>query len=197
MKRFLVMMVTVMMVTLSANAQHREGDNTIQPRVGVTLSTMTNMDDSKMKVNVAFGVEFEHFFTDQFSAAAGVLYAIQGAKFDDDITMNLNYGLLPITANYYVLPGLALKAGVQLGFRVKAGVNHDGNKIDFDDYLEREFGSDVKMNTFDLAIPLGLSYEYSRVTLDARYNLGVTKLFSGMDEAVRNQVIVITLGYKF
>ena len=52
------------------------------------------------------------------------------------------------------------------------------------------------MNKFDLSIPVGLSYEYNGFTLDARYNFGVTKLFSGVDDTVLNQVITITLGYK-
>ena len=53
------------------------------------------------------------------------------------------------------------------------------------------------MSTFDLAFPLGLSYEYSGVTLDSRYNWSVVKLITGIDESVRNQVFAITLGYKF
>ena len=54
----------------------------------------------------------------------------------------------------------------------------------------------MKINKFDLSIPIGLSYEISNVTLDARYNFGVTKVFSGLDTAVRNQLFVVTLGYK-
>ena len=201
MKRIFVMAVAAMMVTLSARAQHDEGDFTIQPRVGITMSNMTNWDDAKMKTNVAFGIEFERFFNDKFSVAAGLLYTNQGAKWDDEdgkSTLHLHYGLIPITANYYVLPGLAVKAGIQPGFKVKAGANIDGTKIDFDKFLETEFpNKEVKMSTFDFAIPLGLSYELYGVTLDARYNLGLTKLITGIDESVRNQVIVITLGYKF
>jgi opacity protein-like surface antigen len=53
------------------------------------------------------------------------------------------------------------------------------------------------MNKFDLAIPVGLSYEYNHITLDARYNIGITKLFSDSDDTVRNQVVAVTLGYKF
>ena len=198
MKKILVMAVAALMVTLRVSAQHEEGDLTIQPRVGVTMSNITNTDGAKMKLNVTFGVEFEHFFTDEFSVAAGVLFTDQGAKLDDDVTMNIYYGHLPVTLNYYVLPGLAVKAGIQPGFRVKANVNEDGTKIDFDKFLATLYpGEDVKMSTFDLAFPVGLSYEYSRVTLDARYNWSVLKLIKGIDETVRNSAFAITLGYKF
>ena len=198
MKKIFVMAVAALMVTQRVSAQHEEGDFTIQPRVGITMSNMTNTNGAKTKLNVTYGVEFEHFFTDEFCVAAGVLFTDQGAKLDDDVTMNIYYGHLPITLNYYVLPGLAAKVGIQPGFRVKANVNEDGTKIDFDKFLAALYpGEDVKMSTFDLAFPVGLSYEYSRVTLDARYNWSVLKLIKGIDETVRNSAFAITLGYKF
>ena len=198
MKKILVMVVVAMMSTVGANAQHREGDFSIQPRVGVTFSTLTNTDDAKMKVNLTYGVEVEHYFTDQFGLAAGVLYTNQGFKYSDGTKFNNHYCAVPITANYYVLPGLAIKAGVQPAFRVKTNLVVNGTSYDMDKALEILFvgDDDVKMNKFDLSIPVGLSYEFNGVTLDARYNFGITKLFSGVDDAMRNQVIVVTLGYK-
>ena len=104
---------------------------------------------------------------------------------------------MPLTANYYVLPGLALKAGLQPAYRVKTNMKVDGQTYDLDKVMDYLFeDTDVKMNKFDLSIPVGLSYEYNGFTLDARYNFGVTKLFSGVDDTVLNQVITITLGYK-
>ena len=196
-KKFLVMVVVAMMATVGANAQHREGEYSIQPRVGVTFSTLTNTDDAKMKLNLAYGVEFEHYITEQFGVAGGLLFTNQGTKFNDDNTLNNYYCAVPLTANYYVLPGLALKAGLQPAFRVKTNMKVDGQKYDFDKVMDYLFDDDdIKMNKFDLSIPVGLSYEYNGLTLDARYNFGITKLFSGSADAVRNQVIVVTLGYK-
>ena len=198
MKKILVMGVAAMMAIVGAKAQHREGEYSIQPRVGVTFSTLTNTDDAKMKVNLAYGVEFEHYITEQFSVAGGLLFTNQGTKYDDDnSTFNNYYCAVPLTANYYVLPGLALKAGLQPAYRVKTNMKKDGQTYDIDKVMEFLFeDTDVKMNKFDLSIPVGLSYEYNGITLDARYNFGVTKLFSGVDDTVLNQVITITLGYK-
>lgn len=88
---------------------------------------------------------------------------------------------VPVLANVYVVPGLAVKLGVQPGFMV--------DKDNMDD-----------VNTFDLSIPVGLSYEYKNVVLDARYNWGVTKInkhsVDGADDNY-NSVFQITLGYKF
>jgi hypothetical protein len=52
-----------------------------------------------------------------------------------------------------------------------------------------------EMTKFDLSIPVGLSYEISRVTLDARYNIGLLKVIKG--ESIRNKAFVFTIGYKF
>lgn len=198
MKKIFVMAVAAMMATVSATAQHREGDNTIQPRVGISMSTLTNWDDAKMKVNLAYGIEFEHFFTEDFSAAAGLLFTNQGAKLENDVKMHLYYAAFPITANYYVLPGLAVKAGVQPAYRVKSQVKNSDVTVDFDRFMEGLFiGNDLSMPKFELAIPMGLSYEYNGITLDARYNFGLTKLITGIDDAICQRVIVVTLGYKF
>jgi hypothetical protein len=151
-----------------------------------------------MKVNLAYGVEFEHFFTEDFSAAAGLLFTNQGAKLENDVKMHLYYAAFPITANYYVLPGLAVKAGVQPAYRVKSQVKNSDVTVDFDRFMEGLFiGNDLSMPKFELAIPMGLSYEYNGITLDARYNFGLTKLITGIDDAIYQRVIVVTLGYKF
>ena len=199
----LMYLMAMMVTTIAAQAQHEEGDYTIQPRVGATYSNIT--DGDKWKLNITYGVEFEHYLTDQFSLAGGILFTNQGCKYNvltetnsvsgETIKLNIYYGALPITANYYVLPGLALKAGIQPAFRVKANVAQGDQKLDFDNAIYAFFGDGVKMNKFDLSIPVGFSYEFMGVTLDARYNFGVTKLISD-DDNIYNKMFVVTLGYK-
>lgn len=202
----LLTLIAVMAFTVTVQAQHEQGDFTIQPRVGITISKFTDAD--KSKVNFAYGVEFEHFFADQFSWAAGLLFTNQGGKYTDiydetnkksDLTLNIYYATIPITANFYVLPGLALKAGIQPAFRVKAKAKMGDNTYDYDrmmDLWKNWFGEKTEdMNKFDLSIPVGLSYEFNRITFDARYNIVLTKLIKGED--IHNKVFVLTLGYKF
>ena len=203
----LLTLVALMAVALSAQAQYEEGDITIQPKVGMTISNIT--DGDKSKINLTYGVEFERFFADQFSVALGVMFTDQGCKYEiysadgagnvsDDMKLDIYYGTLPIMANYYVLPGLALKAGIQPAFRVKARIEYKGEKVDFDNYIDMMFkGEGNKLNTFDLSIPVGFSYEFKGITFDARYNIGVTKLISNTDESIYNKVFIMTLGYKF
>lgn len=211
----LLLLVALMAVTLSAQAQHEQGDVTIQPRVGFTISNITDGDKSKM--NLAYGVDFERFFTDQFSLSLGLMFTNQGCKYDiiyyeptnlggsssngsssNTTKLNIYYGSLPIMANYYVLPGLALKAGVQPAFRVKAKIENGDTKLDLDNMIDMLFaGEGNKLNTFDLSIPVGLSYEIIGITADVRYNFGLTKLISNTDKGIYNRVFTVTLGYKF
>ncbi len=211
----LLLLVALMAVTVSAQAQHEQGDITIQPRVGFTISNIT--DGDKSKLNLAYGVDFERFFTDQFSLSLGLMFTNQGCKYDiiyyeptnlggsssngsssNTTKLNIYYGSLPIMANFYVLPGLALKAGVQPAFRVKAKIENGDTKLDLDNMIDMLFaGEGNKLNTFDLSIPVGLSYEIIGITADVRYNFGLTKLISNTDKGIYNRVFTVTLGYKF
>ena len=65
--------------------------------------------------------------------------------------------------------------------------------------------ADDLVKSFDLAIPVGLSYEFPfGLVLDARYTLGLTKIFdeekfqnNGYDLDSKNLTFQFTLGYKF
>ena len=201
----LFLLVAMMAMTVVAKAQHEEGDFTIQPRVGVTFATMTGDDDAKMKTNLTYGLEFERFFTDEFSVAAGIMFSNLGFKtsvftinnVENKVTLNNYYGLIPITLNYYVVEGLAIKAGVQPSFRMKTQMKEGDTKLDLDNALDMYFGNEASINRFDLAIPVGLSYEFRRITVDARYNFGLVKVFKGTKNNYFNRYISLTLGYKF
>ena len=97
-------------------------------------------------------------------------------------------------ANVYVLPGLALKAGVQPGFlltsKAKWSDNESGKWVDYDTT------SKDGLNKFDFSIPMGISYEFSNFIIDARYNLGLTKVIKDPAPSSKNSVIMLTVGYK-
>lgn len=117
---------------------------------------------------------------------------MQGVKFNAlgvDLTYKLDYINIPILANYYLTKGLAIKAGLQPGLNVtkKLKAEAGGNSA------EESLGEGV--DSFTLAIPVGVSYEYNSFVLDARYNLGIT---SALDvSGAEHSVFSFTLGYKF
>jgi hypothetical protein len=196
----ILLIVTAVFTSVFATAQEEEGTFTVQPRAGINLSSMT--DYNKVKFGYAFGMEVEYQMNEMFSLAAALMYSDQGAYDDTDgikEVLDIDFINVPIMLNCYVapevIPGLAIKAGVQPAFRTKTTVKFDGKKMDVD-WLLKEFGEDTEMSKFMLSVPVGISYEYNHFVLDARYNFGVTDLFKG-EGTMRNSVFQVTLGYKF
>ena len=220
-----IMMIAAMMVaTLSASAQNEVGQITLKPTVGLNIATMTKGTNTKVRPGFIAGVEGEYGVSEKFGLTAGVFYSQQGVKgkdvnvgeyfldsdydiiggweFDGDITVKLDYINVPIMAQYYLIPGLAVKAGAQFGFNVlkKAylkgtayqGSVQGGNVRSLDETRSLN-GEGIK--SFQFAVPVGLSYEYKSFVLDARYNIYATKAFKDADS--RHSVFSVTLGYKF
>lgn len=199
MKKTLLSVFFVALAAVSASAQ----EMFIKPMAGGTLSTITSSDNSKMKFGFVGGAEFGYRFSPAFCTTAGALVSMQGARTKDDNfvrngSVTLTYLNIPILANYYIAPGLAVKAGVQPGFRLsyklKGEEFYDGEWHDFGENNGDNYLSDEGLKTFDFSIPLGISYEFSDFVIDARYNLGLTKISD--DVKCKNSVIMLTVGYK-
>ena len=119
-------------------------------------------------------------------------------------------------ANFYIWKGLAVKTGVQVGFLVNDKMNVDAamagvaapdiDKITYVDLSKPStdnFFSSFSVEGSDICksvvfgIPVGLSYEYKNITLDARYYFGLTRMDDAEeDPAAHNRCLSITLGYK-
>lgn len=190
MKKILLMAV-VMLASVASYAQQAVGTFTLQPKIGMNVASLTKCDGCDPRIGLAAGVEAEYQATDIFSVSAGLIYSMQGNKAKEEgvtLTTKLDYINIPILANVYVTKGLAVKLGVQPAFNVSDKQKLSGGKAS----VEAE---DVGAESFDFSIPVGLSYEYSNVVFDARYNFGVTNIADGGDS--KNSVFQITLGYKF
>ena len=108
-----------------------------------------------------------------------------------DVTWKVDYLNIPIVANFYVWKGLALKAGLQPGINVSSKL--DGSAGNY----HASVNIDDAVNTFDLALPLGISYDFGGLVLDARYTLGLTKTFKDNYLDSKNITFQIGIGYKF
>jgi len=130
--------------------------------------------------------------------------------------LKCDYLNLPLMANFYIpeLKGFALKAGVQVGIltgdkietQVKTAVQwalpstgsflpKDWPQDSFYSYSTSQ--TDV-CKSVDFGIPVGLSYEYRNISLDARYYFGLTKVDKTDDpDNSRNRCLSITFGYRF
>lgn len=206
----ILFIASLVMLCMSANAQKAVGTLTFQPKVGLNIARYTDAEGTDPRLGLAIGSELEYQIKPKFSVAAGFLYSMQGCRESGEtgygyatMTYKLDYINIPIVANAYVYKGLALKFGIQPGFNISSKVTVDMNGSSETGPLG---GLDVK--TFDLAIPVGLSYETKfGLVVDARYNIGVTKVYDAryynsytdtFEELVsRNCVVQLTVGYKF
>ena len=181
------MMAVMAVAALTANAQQEAGTFSIQPKAGLNVSSLSG-DGTKAKAGFTAGVEGMYQATEKFGVSLGVMYSMQGAKSkaNSDIKMNYGYINIPILANYYVVKGLAIKAGIQPGFMTSAKYKIGDNSTDVKDRCKK----------FDFSIPVGVSYEIANVVFDARYNFGLTKTVKDVEKG-KNGVFQFTVGYKF
>ena len=195
MKKLLILAV-MMLTTMTVSAQMRAGQWGVMPKAGFNLATVTDADDASMRFGLVAGADLIYQVNEPLAISFGVLYSMQGAKAkvkENGVTiknkLNMDYVNIPILANFYVTRGLALKAGIQPGFNVKhkMKVESGGSSVE----------SDIpNFKSFDFAIPIGISYEISNFVIDARYNLGLTKLWDQEGSSSKNSVFQFTLGYK-
>ena len=192
----ILMVAALMVATLSASAQNtlrENGSFTLQPKVGIDFGSLsgswTRRDnaDRKTRVGLIAGFEGEYYANEWLGIAAGINYAQQGWKFKyngNSETQKLDFINIPVTADFYVAKGLALKTGVQFGFLTTAKLGDLKNKDEF--------------NSFNFAIPVGISYEYADFVLDLRYNIALSAINknSSSDNKYRSDLIQITVGYK-
>lgn len=218
-----------------AMAQHpAQGTISVIPRVGVSMASLAgekiyidadNMTmSSRYKTGFMGGVDLDYQMLDNLSISLGAYYAQQGCNYRNnsvetkgpgntvsgtgysDWSTNLDYLNVPLMLNVYVAPGVAVKAGLQVGFALSGKMKY--TTTDYTKTPEGEYKSekprdvdidmDKTLNKVNFSIPVGFSYEFSNVILDARYNIGLTS-FQNIDgfESSKNRVFTISAGYRF
>jgi opacity protein-like surface antigen len=199
MKKFFLMavMAVACMTANAQNSRHSEGSFTIQPMIGIAAGTLSgtysDLDFSSKdpRAGLAIGAEGEYYTsTHWLSVSAGLMYCQQGWESKNGgvtATQKLDYINIPILANFYVAKGFALKIGLQPGFLVNA----DQDGVDFKN----------QCNTFNLAMPLGLSYTFKNgITLDLRGAASLTNMNkndANGDIKWYGDAGMLTIGYKF
>lgn len=230
MKKIFVL-ATLVLSALTASAQYEPGSLSVQPRLGATAALMTNTPaidenvvgkklDAQPTGGVIIGADLEYQLSSLVSLSAGLNWAQAGSGWKDyketnqgitlkaqDLKVETSYLNVPITANFYIWRGLAVRTGVQMSFltsaKTKASLHISGKKDGKNVNETKDFDESMKdvFKNFDLSIPVGLSYEFNNhLVVDARYNIGITKVNKEPEEGVkdsRNGVFALTLGYKF
>lgn len=114
------------------------------------------------------------------------------------------YITIPLMTHYYVVKDLALKAGLELGLLTTANKEWDQTELTYNRVNNiTSFGTPTshkislkdQAKTTILSIPVGASYEYEHVVLDARYHIPLTKPMKNID--TYNHLFTMTVGYRF
>lgn len=127
------------------------------------------------------GVMAEIPISEKFSFQPELLYSKQGSS------VNLDYLNLPLLGKYYLLEGLSIEAGPQVGYLLSANANDVNVKSSF--------------KTIDFGVNFGLGYKFKNgLSLGARYNRGLSNISNGVatefsSTKIKNEVFQISIGY--
>lgn len=189
-KLFLAMIAFVWVAVAQAQTEI-----TIGPKLGWNITNISNISDSKNKMSLSVGGFAEFKFNDYVALQPELLYSRQGYRMKDgDVKtkVRVNYLNIPILAKLYVLEGLSVDLGPQLGFALnaKSKTKHDGTTVKH---------KITNFNTCDVSFAVGVSYEYEEFMVSARYNIGLTNV---IDKDVaggnnKNHVFQLSVGYRF
>lgn len=123
-----------------------------------------------------------------------VLFSQQGTKFKyngSSIDRNFSYVNVPIILKLYTIAGINIQIGPQFGFLTSSptaqSIQSGGQTVTVDQAYKKS----------DVSAALGLGWDLPfGLTIDARYNLGLTKINDDSSPDVKNQVWQLSVGYK-
>ncbi len=147
---------------------------------------------------IFFGVKFV-----VVAVQGDIVYSVEGVRFEDTsnpgelLDLTNSYINIPVVAKFFVVPGiLNLQGGLQYGILTSSLI--DGQE----DY---EFDTGTLTTVKDqfksggTSVVFGLGAEFSKLMLEARYNLGVSDLNASdlTTEKLKSGVIQLSLGFRF
>jgi hypothetical protein len=126
-----------------------------------------------------------------------ILFSQQGSKITfntQDLNANYSYINIPVIVKLYTVAGINLQAGPQFGFLTKA-------ESDYNPVTGQPFNStqDVKSayKNSDVSLALGVGWDLPfGLTVDGRYNLGLSSVDDEAAFETKNQVWQISAGFK-
>jgi hypothetical protein len=161
-----------------------------------------NDPDGRTSFNL--GLLAEVPMTNQFSVQPEVLYS--GQRYDtrnngNDFDYKLYFINVPVLAKFYVIDGLALEAGPQVGFLVNSEIDINPSSTNSGAISL----SEDQFNKVDFSVAFGASYKFrGGFFVNGRYNIGVTDIyddsfsnsvFSGAD--AKHSVVQAGVGFVF
>ncbi|SHM73762.1 porin family protein [Flavobacterium saccharophilum] len=211
-KSMLVLCTLLLCATVTAQTDKVK----IGVKAGLNISSLTSDEnelDSSDKTGFTAGIMAEIPLAKNFSIQPEVLYSQQGMKFsysDVDVqnshyksTIGLNYLNIPVMLKYYVVKGLSVQAGPQIGILLKANNKYQDNFLGYENH--ETFNLSDYANGIDTAVNFGLGYQFkNKFYTDLRYTISYSDIFKDasantyiINSDMKNRVFQITVGYFF
>jgi hypothetical protein len=164
-----------------------------QAQVQVALGLKAGANISKLDENASDNVTGFHagafalFKVAKIGIQPELLFSQQGSKVSElDLDLKTSYVAIPVMVKFYLFQGLNIQAGPQFGFLTKA-------ELEGQDYKDFMKDSDISANVgLGWDLPFGL-------TVDARYNIGLTGVGDGdgvFSADTKSRILQFSIGYK-
>ena len=205
MKKVILSSLLGLFAIIGAKAQADSDLVQIGVKGGVNFANLTGDDIGDTKTRTSFNAGFvaEIPFSERFSIQPEVLYSGQGFDIkqseqnnfldnDQNVEYQLDYIQVPLLAKIYLVKGLNVQAGPQIGFKINEEIdaqpNDDAGDIDLEDISETE--------DIDISLAAGVEYKFdSGFFIQGRYNYGFTELIKDYD--IHNSVYQVGVGFMF
>lgn len=126
-----------------------------------------------------------------------VIFSQQGSKVEinnKNLEANYSYLNIPIMVKLYLVAGLNIQVGPQFGFVTSA--QRDRLDITSGTVTKEDIKNELKGSDISAGLGAGWDLPFG-LTIDARYNLGLSKINNSAGSAdEKNQVFQVSLGYK-
>lgn len=212
MKKTMLILYTIF-ISVTVMAQNEKVK--LGVKAGLNISSLNFYESelsSSSKTGFTAGLMVEIPVAKNFSLQPELLYSQQGTKtsfFDQDVTnsnfkgtIELNYLNIPLMLKYYVIKGLSLQAGPQIGLLLKANSKYQDNFLGYEN--QESFNLKKYSSGIDTSINFGLGYQFKdKFYTDFRYNISYSNVFKDGDanyfinHDMKNRVFQITIGYFF
>jgi len=195
MKKFLLIVCVCVFAGSFSYAQ----DLKFGAKAGLNLTNIVgdDVEDVDMKAGLYFGGFMNVSLNDQLSFQPELLYSAQGWKEDfegEDLKIKTSYLNIPMLLKMSLGSSdkIHVYAGPQLGFLLDAEVDWEVDGESGTEDIKAEFSS------VGFSLNLGLSFNVSdNMTLDVRYNRGLSKLGDEGDAKMYNSVFQFGAAYTF
>lgn len=209
--------IYTVLLAVVLTAGYTQAQFTIGVRAGFNLTNWQNLvgDGGKFKPGFQAGVVGECAISEAFAIQPGILYAMQGYKYEGskyegggvnwktEETFTLNYIQVPINAQYKLYLGsikLLLQAGPYIGYAID-GKNKVVDKINGETH---ESSSKVKLGSgkdklkpFDFGLGAGAGVQFGNFQAAFGYNHGLMNLSNQDEYTFKNNGFAVTLTYLF